>query len=260
MPGALILVTGGNRGLGLEVCRQLARARARVLLTARDGASSQRAAAELRAEGLEVVAAQLDVGSRASIDALAQQLEADGVRLQALVNNAGVMLHGSGAEVATETLAVNFFGALDVTDRMLPLCDRGSRIVMVSSGLGELQAVAPHLRKQLDPPASRDQLIGLMRSYLDDMARGRAAESGWPASSYATSKVGLGALTRVLAQELRDRGVKVYAVCPGWVRTRMGGRGAPRTVSEGADTITWAALAPDLPTGTFFRDRTPISW
>lgn len=255
------LVTGGNRGMGLEVCRQLGRLGMRVLLTARDIAEGAKATAALHAEGLDVTFEPLDVTSQESIDNLADRLERQGTRLAALVNNAGIALEGFDANVAERTIAVNFLGAMHVTGRLLPLMEEHGRIVMVSSGVGELEGLSPALRQRFDPPPPKEELVALLRAFVDDVRSGQYAQKGWPGSAYRMSKVGLNALTRLLAGELKPRHVLVNAVCPGWVKTRMGGAQAPREVEEGADTIVWAAtLPPDGPSGGFFRNRRSIPW
>ncbi|MFL5346035.1 MAG: SDR family oxidoreductase [Hyalangium sp.] len=256
-----VLVTGGNRGIGFEVCRQLARAGSRVLLTARDSTLGQQAAATLRSEGLDVAFEPLDVASQESIDALGSALERKGQRLSALVNNAAITMDGFDARVAEQTQAINFFGAWHVTERLAPLLEPHGRLVMVSSGAGELAGLARELRQRFDPPPSKEVLAALVREFIEDVRSGQYARKGWPRSAYRISKVALNALTRRLAEELQERHVLVNAVCPGWVRTRMGGSSAPLGAEEGADTIVWAAmLPPEGPTGRFFRDRRPIDW
>jgi NAD(P)-dependent dehydrogenase (short-subunit alcohol dehydrogenase family) len=256
-----VLVTGANRGIGLEVCRQLGRAGMRVLLTARDAALGQEAAAALRAEGLDVAFEQLDVASPESIDALTVRLEREGEQLAALVNNAAITMDGFNAELAERTNAVNFFGTWRVTERLLPAMQPNGRIVMVSSGSGELEGLPAHLRSRFDPPASKEALAALVREFIEDVRSGQYAAKGWPRTAYRVSKVALNGLTRLLAKELEGRHLRVNAVCPGWVRTRMGGANAPRSVEQGADTIVWAAmLPPHGPTGGFFRDRKLIPW
>jgi NAD(P)-dependent dehydrogenase (short-subunit alcohol dehydrogenase family) len=255
------LVTGGNRGIGLEVCRQLGRLGMRVLLTARDIAEGSKATAALRAEGLDVTFEPLDVSSQESIDNLADRLGKQGVRLAALVNNAGIAMEGFDANVAERTLAVNFLGAMHVTERLLPLMEEHGRLVMVSSGAGELEGLAAPIRQRIDPPPPKEELVAFLRTFIDEVRGGQYAAKGWPGSAYRVSKLGLNALTRLLAEELRPRHLLVNAVCPGWVKTRMGGSQAPRGVEEGADTIVWAAtLPPDGPSGGFFRNRRAIPW
>src|SRR5215207_1709192 len=227
--GHTALVTGGNRGLGLEAARQLAAAGLRVVLTSRDP-DAGRAAAERLGGGVEHV--QLDVTDESSVDACAMELEGRGVDVDVLVNNAGVLLdEGRGALRLDEptlraTFEANFFGPFGTCRRFLPpMIERGyGRVVNVSSGAGQITE---------------------MTSY---------------APAYSVSKAALNALTRQYALAAGG-GVKVNAMCPGWVRTDMGGSAAPRSVGEGADTIGWLATLPaDGPTNGFFRDRRPIAW
>jgi NAD(P)-dependent dehydrogenase (short-subunit alcohol dehydrogenase family) len=232
------LVTGANRGLGLETARQLARLGYRVLLAARDLGKAEAAARRLREEGLDVLPFELDVSSDASCTRLAEIGAVD-----ALVNNAGVMLESdenplaagllsqSALDVAPgllrETLETNTLGAYRVIQALAPgMRERGyGRIVNVSSGLGQ----------------------------LNDMG------GGYPA--YRVSKTALNALTRIFAAELGGTGVHVNSVCPGWVKTDMGGPGARLSPEEGVRTIVWAATLPDDgPTGGFFRNLNPIPW
>ncbi len=236
----IALVTGGNRSIGLEVCRQLARAGLRVLLGSRDEAAGEAAAASLRGEGFDVTVLPLDVADEASIEkAMARVAETVG-RLDVLVNNAGVSLdrraepspgrtgfEDVGVDAVRATLETNLYGPYRLVQLALPLMRRSGygRIVNVSSGMGQ----------------------------LSDM------NGGFPA--YRISKAGLNVLTRVVADEQLGTGIKINSACPGWVRTGMGGPSAPRTVEEGADTIVWlATLDDDGPSGGFFRNRKPIAW
>lgn len=224
------LVTGANRGIGLEVCRQLGRRGIDVILTGRGADSVAAAVGELRNEGLPVVGEVLDVGSEASVVDCAARLEQQGRRVDILVNNAGVYPEGelltSATRTITDSMAVNFFGALWTARAWMPGMNRRGygRIVNVTSGYGSFA-------EGLEGPAA-----------------------------YAISKAALNALTVRLAQEARAD-VKVNAVCPGWVRTRMGGSGAPKSVEQGADTIVWLATLPgDGPSGGLFRNRRRIEW
>jgi carbonyl reductase 1 len=251
-PPPIALVTGASRGLGLETARQLAARGYRVLSAVR------------QARAVDKDAWSLDVTDAASIAALARRLGREGVQLDVLVNNAGISLKGFDAEVVRRTLAVNFFGATAVTDAVLPSLRDGGAIVMVSSGMGELSALSAPLRARfLDADLTRAGLIELVRSFEHAVERGRHVAEGWPSSAYRVSKASLNAWVRLLARELAPRRIRVNAVCPGWVRTDMGGDAAPRTVEAGAASIIWAATHDDgggKPTGGFFRDGHAISW
>ena len=227
-PSPIALVTGGNRGIGLEVCRQLAENRMRVLLGARDPAKGGAAAREMSRGGFDVEAVTLDVTDAASIRALGDQL----ATVDVLINNAGVDYDTDqtpiGADLARvrKTFETNVFGAWAMAQAVAPGMRRRrwGRIVNVSSGAGSLAS----------------------------MGRGPPG--------YSASKAALNALTRLLAGELAGTGVLVNSVCPGWVKTDMGGRGG-RLVQDGAASVVWAARLPDDgPTGGFFRDGRPVAW
>ena len=233
----IAVVTGANRGIGFEVCRQLAKQNFQVILTSRDESKGQAAANQLNKEGVEVLYYSLDVTQPESSEQLASFLGKKFGRLDVLVNNAGVWLDNLDSsdgsvlktKIATlsKTIEVNLYGPLMLCQNLIPLMKKQNygRVVNVSSGAGQLA----------------------------DM------HSGYP--SYRMSKTALNALTRIFADELKDRNILVNAVCPGWVRTDMGGPNAPRTTEQGADTIVWLATLPDNgPTGGFFRDRLPIDW
>jgi len=258
----VVLVTGANRGLGLETARQLARRGHHVLLTSRDESEGRAAAAALAAPKLDVQYHRLDVTDAGSIAALAAILARERTKLDVLVNNAGVGSRGCNPEMARRVLDVNFFGVERATDALLPHLRDGGNIVMVSSQMGELSVFGPALRSILSQPdLTRDALDELMRSFIRDVELNRHTKTGWPASPYRVSKVGMNALTRVLARELSPRHIRVNAVCPGWVRTDMGGPGADRSVEQGAAAIVWTALLADGgPTGGFFRDGIALPW
>ena len=226
---ALALVTGANRGIGLEVARALGHGGMGVLLGSRDAARGEAAAAELRGEGLDITPLQLDVADMAAAASVGPAIEAAGGRLDVLVNNAGVYPGGRasqiGFDVVEETWQANAAGAWRVAVAAIPYMEAGARIVNVSSGAGSLTTM----------------------------------EASMPA--YNVSKAALNAITRVLAADLRSAGILVNSVCPGWVRTDMGGAGASRSVEEGAASVLWAArLGPDGPSGGFFRDGKPVPW
>jgi carbonyl reductase 1 len=225
MPVALI--TGGNRGLGLETGRQLKARGWRVILTSRDPAAGARAAADIGGEHRP-----LDVSKAISATALAASLEQDGVVLDLLVNNAGVSLRGFDPRVAEKTLAVNLHGALAVTGALAPRLRSGGHVVMVSSGLGELAAIGEPARSRIQATTSREEVARLGYEFVAAVAAGRHQKDGWPANAYAVSKALLNAATRALA---------------------------PRDVTEGAASIVATALDPRA-SGAFFRDGRRIPW
>ncbi len=256
---AVPVVTGGNRGLGLESGRQLARRGFRVVLASRREAEGRRAAGELSRQGLAAEAWTLDVADPRSIAAFAGRAGEERLALEALVNNAGVYHERLEARTARETVAVNFLGPLRLTEALSPRLVPGARVVMVSSSMGELAGLPSGLRRRFEAPLDRQGLVRLLEGFAEEVERGEHADSY--ALAYRVSKAGLNALTRLLAAELRPRGVLVNAVCPGWVRTEMGGAGATREVEEGAAGIVWAATLPkDGPSGGFFRDGRPVPW
>jgi NAD(P)-dependent dehydrogenase (short-subunit alcohol dehydrogenase family) len=257
------LVTGSNRGLGLEVCKQLLDAGLSVIATSREESSGRKVIEGLSNGGRQISWEGLDVSDQASIVALSRRLGERSVKLDVLVNNAGISMKGFDAHVAERTNAVNFFGTMYVTDALIPCIRDKGRIVNVSSGMGELTNVySPEVRERfLNARLDREGLAALVNEFISDVASGVHADRGWPSSAYRVSKAAMNAYTRILAKELAPRGILVNAVCPGWVRTDMGGPSAARDVETGAKSIVWAALLPDDgPTGGFFRDGKKISW
>ena len=254
MDPRLAVVNGANRGLGLAASRALAARGMRILLATRREAEGQRAAAALAAEGRDAFAWPLDVGEPASVDRFAERARAEDLRIEALVQSAGVYRERFDAETARESMAVNALGPLRLADRLAARLAPGARVVMVSSGMGELAGLPADLRSAVAAVRGREDLARLAQ---DLVRRG----DGGAYLAYAVSKAALNAATRLLAAELAPRGILVNAVCPGWVRTDMGGAGAPRSVEEGAAGIVWAATLPaDGPTGGFFRDGSAIPW
>lgn len=238
------VVTGANRGLGFETSRQLARRGFLVVVTSRHPEAGEVARERLQSAaaegGGEIVLQPLDVTRPDSIAELGAFVQSRCGRLDALINNAGVLLDGHGLEDATgssvfaasletlrTTMETNVHGPLLLAQEFVPLMRRRGygRIVNVSSGMGQLDDMGGH----------------------------------WPA--YRLSKTALNALTRILAAETAKTGILVNAVCPGWARTDMGGPKAERTPEEAAAGIVWAATLPtDGPSGGFFRDGKPIPW
>lgn len=221
-PRQVALVSGASRGIGAEIARQLAAEHGLLVL-----AAARDPAAVSERDG--VVPIRLDVTSQESVDAARERVGSDPGRLDVLVNNAGVFGPYDGVadfdlRAAHEVLETNTFGAWRLIQAFMPLLEDSpdGRIVNVSSGAGQ----------------------------LDDM------NGGYPA--YRLSKAALNALTRVTAAEHGE--LRVNSLCPGWVRTEMGGQSASRSVEEGADTAVWLATDPGVRNGGFYRDRRPIPW
>ena len=233
----IALVTGANRGIGLEIVRQLSRVGLMAVLGSRDVAKGREAAAKLASEGLEPPVVALDVTDEGSIRAAVDEVMSLFGRIDVLVNNAGILQEGQTPDVskvlalspslALETYGTNTLGPLRMIQAVVPIMLKGGygRVVNLSSGAGQL------------------------------------AEMGGGFPAYRMSKAALNALTRITAAELGPTPVKVNAMCPGWVRTDMGGADATRPVEKGAETAVWLATLPEAgPTGGFFRDKSPIAW
>jgi len=229
------VVTGANRGIGREVCRQLARQGLVVVLTSRDQDKGLKTAADFQKQELPVRFHPLDVTSASSIRALASFIEREFGRCDILVNNAGIfpddyesssILHSDLQTIRT-AMETNVYGPILMCQALIPLMKKNNygRIVNFSSGMGQ----------------------------LSDMNGG--------SPGYRISKTAVNAVTRIVHDEIQGQNILVNSMCPGWVKTDMGGPGAPKSVEDGADTAVWLATLPDGgPSGKFFRERKEIPW
>jgi NAD(P)-dependent dehydrogenase (short-subunit alcohol dehydrogenase family) len=226
------LVTGGNRGIGYEICLQLVRRGIYVILGSRDQKKGQDALQGLlQQKSYKAEAIKLDVNKSTEVQMAFEYIKKKFKRLDILVNNAGVV-NGSADCIDTEigdlkdTMQTNFIGPFELSQKLLPLLikSKDGRIVNVSSSMGAFTA----------------------------MGRGYA--------SYRISKTALNAFTVILARDLTGTDVKVNAMCPGWVKSDMGGKRATRPVSVGADTAVWLATKTNIGTGKFYKDRKEIPW
>jgi len=238
------LITGANKGLGFETCRQLGRLGFTILLGSRDVLKGEVAARLLRSEGVDARVVKLDVNRQSDIDAVAKKVEAEFGKLDVLVNNAGVMIEKSWTKNSTSetkladlraTFEANLFAVVAVTLGMLPMLKKAeaARIVNVSSILGSVK-----LQATAGSPTYKTKLF-----------------------AYNASKAALNMFTISLAHELRHTKIKVNSAHPGWVKTDLGGSAAPMDVADGARTeVQLATLPEDGPTGGFFHEGQAIDW
>ena len=228
-----ILVTGGNKGIGFEICRQLARGGHHVVLSARSAERGEKAVKSLAAEDLKVDFLLLDTGDDSSIQRAARELKQRVKALHVLINNAAILNDWQGSVLNTsaadlrETLNINTVGPVILTLALLPLLEAGkpARVINVSSQLGSVQNMT----------------------------------DGW--ASYGISKAALNAATRKLAQALKGRGIAVNAASPGWVKTEMGTDSAPLSVEHGAQNII--RIITDMPatlTDHYLEEHGEIPW
>ncbi|HAI68056.1 MAG TPA: short-chain dehydrogenase [Gammaproteobacteria bacterium] len=229
----IALITGANRGIGLEACRQLAKQDITVILSSRDNAKGEQIKQQLEKEDISVVFHQLDVTDENSIKQIESFIREQYGRLDILVNNAGIFPDPMKNALDTTVndlraaMETNLYGPFRLCKHFIPMMLKNhyGRIVNLSSGMGQL------------------------------------SEMNGCCPAYRTSKTAINALTRLLADELKDTNILINSMCPGWVRTDMGGPNATSTVQEGADTLIWLATLPDGgPSGGFFRNRQPIPW
>ena len=237
------LISGANKGIGLETARQLGKQGITVLLGARDLAKGEAAAAKLKSEGIDAQAVKLDVVNSADIKAVAEKIEKEFGKLDILVNNAGVAFDPIGGNTTSttsddklrKTFDTNFFAVVAVTQAMLPLLKKSDagRIVNVSSILGSLTLHATD-----GSPIYEAKMF-----------------------AYNASKTALNAFTVHLAHELKGTKIKVNSAHPGWVKTDMGSAAAPMEIEDGAKTeVALATLGADGPTGGYVHLGETLPW
>ena len=233
MDKKIAVVTGGNRGIGFQVCRDIAKKGFKVLLTARNSEKGMEFAEILQSEGLDVTFYELDVSSAESIDTFYNRVAEEFGRIDVLVNNAAIIpdARSSGLSLEIQELQVsletNVYGIILLSQKIITLMIKNNygRIINMSSGMGQFA----------------------------DMGSGYLA--------YRISKTAVNTITKVLANETDSHNIQINSVDPGWVKTEMGGAGASLSVEEGADTIVWLSTQPDdSPTGMFYKKRKIIPW
>ena len=240
MTQRVAVVTGANRGIGMEICRQLAAKKIKTVLTSRDEKKGKEEVKKLNAQGLDVEYACLDVRSAASIHKLRIWVEKHFKRCDILVNNAGIF---------PDTQKEGDFSAKSILDARMETLRRGM----------ETNVYGPILLCQEFIPLMRKHKYGRIINISSGMGQLSDMNGSYP--GYRLSKTSLNAVTRILSDELKSENILVNSMCPGWVKTDMGGPDATRPVEEGADTAVWLSTLPDGgPRGKFFRDRKIIPW
>jgi carbonyl reductase 1 len=262
------LVTGANKGIGLEVCRALVDSgQFTVILTARNERFGQFAAASVGCDFLE-----LDITSDTSISECVEAVRAQHGGLDALVNNAAIAFKHSNrtpfGQQAKPTLATNFWGLLAVTEAFLPLIRAGGQVVNLVASDGHLENITSEpLRAELASAGqpgglSLSRLKQLMKDFVSAAEKGTHALDGWPGSCYGVSKLGVIALTRILAAEQAERGVTISCCSPGYCYTDLTSHQGNRSPAEGAETPAWLAAGGcgSKAAGKLFKDKKEVEW
>jgi NAD(P)-dependent dehydrogenase (short-subunit alcohol dehydrogenase family) len=267
MSNLVYIVTGGNRGIGREICKQLAEIRrdSTILLTSRELPKAVEAVNQLGYNNIK--AHQLDLNSKDSIDNFVSLIKKEYGVVDVLINNAGYATKGSevNEKIASDTIGCNFFGLMQLSEALLPMIQSrpDGRIVNVSSSVGELANRYSNELKQnlLLPTLTQAELTNLIQQFIQNVKEGTHTKNGWPNNTYGMSKAAVNSLTRITARDTKN--ATINCVCPGWVKTDMGGPNATRSVETGAETPIWLAIAPISEikyNGRFFRDKQLINW
>jgi carbonyl reductase 1 len=266
----VFVVTGANKGIGKEICQQLSKScpDSKIILTARsieNGKTTLKEFQNLNLNNIEFH--QLDVEDSTSIKELSNYISKKYKTFDVLINNAGYMDRNELDEKsARKTLGINYYGLKNVTLELLPILNQNGRVVNVSSGLGEItNSYSDELKKKLlnDENEGIQDVDALAESFISSVKNKKTKEDGWRTdyAGYTVSKALVNKLTRVLSNVYhKDRNLTFNAVCPGWVRTDMGGSNAVRSVEEGAETPVWLAIGNVKETGKFFRSKNEISY
>eukprot|EP01121_Diplochlamys_sp_Union-15-3_P002545 TRINITY_DN12254_c0_g1_i1.p1 TRINITY_DN12254_c0_g1~~TRINITY_DN12254_c0_g1_i1.p1 ORF type:complete len:265 (-),score=46.63 TRINITY_DN12254_c0_g1_i1:50-844(-) len=259
----LIIVTGANRGIGKEIVRQLSKQKNNtIVLTSRNKTDGEEALLDINKDN--VLHKQLDVESESSINLFSEWVKNEYKTFDVLINNAGFAHRGPelNESIAKKTVGVNYIGTKNLTKRLIGLLKPDGRIINVASVMGILDSYSEELKdKFMASDITEAQIDNLANDFINSVKSNTLSKAGFPSSAYKVSKALLNAYTRMLHREYP--GYFIAAVCPGWVKTRMGGDGAPRSVIQGAETPVWLATAPleEIKiNGTFWKDHKEMPW
>jgi len=260
-----IVVTGSNKGIGYEIVRKLKHSfgnHARVVLCSRDKLRGEEAVSLLVREGLDVDLGILDIASKESIDSFVEFLGPYG-GVDILVNNAGFAFKNKATEPfgeqARTTIDINYYGTLHLSHALLPLMKPDGRIVNVSSMAGKLKILSEARQQQFAAPdLTEDQLTTLMEEFVALAEKGTHTDHGFPNTAYGMSKVGVSALTRIMARDHPQ--LKINACCPGWCRTDMAGSSASKSAEQGAETPFLLCTGDQIQTGQFWSEQQIAPW
>jgi len=265
-----VLVTGGNRGIGLQICRELDKLGHQIIMGSRDLEKGKKAASQF---SKNIIVKQLDVTDEESILHLFDFIKTDIGKLDVLINNAGLgatqwLREKSILSSAKNILETRFTSVWKVAKTLTPLLRKTGVVAQKETAgnvtlanvkyLMETNFYGPWRMMQVFIPLLLKSKNGRVINISSGMGELGSLNGEYPA--YSLSKTSLNALTIMFSNELKEQGVSVNAMCPGWVKTDMGGPDAPREVSEGADTAVWLTTEKEIPTGIFFRDRNEINW
>jgi NAD(P)-dependent dehydrogenase (short-subunit alcohol dehydrogenase family) len=248
------LITGVSRGIGRGVARSLASSGRPLIVTARDEAAARAFASEL---GAHVQAFGLDVTNDARRRALAAHLVDAKVTLSLLIHNAAIYERSSTPETSARTLATNVFAPIRLTEALLPVLASDARLVLVSSSMGQLHSYSSAMRARFERAATQAEVEVLAAEYLAAGGPDGAERAGFSRDAYSVSKALINALAQAWARQFPGR--TVVAASPGWVKTDMGGPGAPRSLAQGVARIVEAATTSSVRSGAFYADSDPFA-
>jgi len=258
----IAVVTGANKGIGLEIAKGLLERGYRVIATARDVTRGTEAVATLQSS--DVVFLPLDLDNQETIKSCAEKVKEQFGEIDVLVNNAAIAFKASSTvpfeQQARPTVATNYFGTLQVCEAFFPLIKPGGKVVNLASRAGHLKVVKSQqlLDKLQSPSLTVDELNDIMNGFVSDVEANSMDK--WARSCYGASKMGVIALTRIHARELKPRNIQVHSCCPGYCQTDMSSNNGDKSAKEGADTPLWLATTDLEQSGLFYGERQELVW